>query len=283
MPRNIVSLFKRFGRRVFQSRTSSSSKTLGASGGHSVRQSIRTYKQTTMKIFFSTFVLIILFSSCGPTTVIKEVHNDYFLNGKKSIDSLKELSVQEGLKGNFGRIKELCELVAKLDSNDADNLSRLSMIYMIEKSFAKGLDAVNRSIKLDTGNHYRHNFAFKACLFNELNQQDSADFYFNKMLRTNNYGLDLNAIVQSYFIFKNNDKGYQYNDLILKYYPFNEDANLTEAMRVYQTKPSEAIEILNRLETKIKMHQVLHQLHLLNLNLMLIVRSKKATLSRWRT
>jgi tetratricopeptide (TPR) repeat protein len=93
-------------------------------------------------------------------------------------------------------------------------------------------------------------------LFNELNQQDSADFYFNKMLQTNNYGLDLNAIVQSYFIFKNNDKGYQYNDLTLKYYPFNEDANLTEAMRVYQTKPNEAIEILNRLETKIKTARV---------------------------
>jgi len=29
MPRNIVSLFKRFGRRVFQNRTSSSCKTLG--------------------------------------------------------------------------------------------------------------------------------------------------------------------------------------------------------------------------------------------------------------
>jgi hypothetical protein len=31
MPRNIVSLFKRFGRRVFQNRTSSSCKPLGSS------------------------------------------------------------------------------------------------------------------------------------------------------------------------------------------------------------------------------------------------------------
>jgi hypothetical protein len=38
MHRNIVSLFKRFGRRVFQNRTSSSCKPLGASGGLTYRK-----------------------------------------------------------------------------------------------------------------------------------------------------------------------------------------------------------------------------------------------------
>lgn len=203
------------------------------------------------------FLGLFLLYSCGQTesnivNEIRVVHNDHFLNGKKSIDSLKELSVQEGLRGNFDKIKELCELVAKIDSNDADNLSRLAMIYMIEKKSDIGLITMNRSIRLDTGNHLTHNLAFKACLFKELNSKDSADFYFDKMLQTKNYGLDLNAIVQSYFIFKNNDKGYEYNDLTLKYYPLNEDANLIEAMRLYQTKPNEAIEMLTRLEKKVK-------------------------------
>jgi tetratricopeptide (TPR) repeat protein len=209
-----------------------------------------------MKTIIS-FLGLLLIYSCGQTeqnvvNEIRVVHNDHFLNGKKSIDSLKELSVQEGLKGNLTKIKDLCELVAKLDSNDADNLSRLAMVYMIEKQNDKGLTTINRSIRHDTGHHLTHNLAFKACLFKELNSKDSADLYFVKMLQTKNYGLDLNAIAQSYFMFKNNDKGYEYNDLTLKYYPLNEEANLTEAMRLYQTNPKEAIEMLTRLEKNVK-------------------------------
>ena len=201
--------------------------------------------------------LIIILVSCEtkvPPVVneIREINRDHFINGKKEIDSLKELSIKEGLSGNFSRLKELCELVAKLDSSDADNLSRLSLVYFIDKNYNQGLTTINRSIKADTGNYLKHNFAYKACLFNALEVKDSSEYYFKKMLTTSNHGLDLNSLTQVLTIVRDTSRFYEYNDLTLKYYPFNEDANLAEAMRVYQTKPYEAIKILNRLESKVK-------------------------------
>ena len=213
-----------------------------------------------MRIFIPLLIILFLYS-CGQKEerIVNEVrvtYKDHFLNGKKSIDSLKELSVQEGFKGNFDKMKELCESVEKLDSNDADNLSRLAMVYMIERKNHEGLSTINRSIRHDTANYLTHNLAFKACIFNELNIKDSSELYFNKMLQTKNYGVDLNAIAKLYFIFKNNKKGYEYNDLTLKYYPLNEEANLTEAMRIYQTNPDKAIEMLTLLEKKLKTARV---------------------------
>ena len=74
MPRNIVSLFKRFGRRVFQNRTSSSCKPLGV-------------MLTTMRLLISTLIIINFFS-CKHTVGKKDNLSADF----KTIDSLSAIS-----------------------------------------------------------------------------------------------------------------------------------------------------------------------------------------------
>ncbi len=184
-----------------------------------------------------------------PVEVMKVIVNDNFKNGNKNIDSLKGLSIKKGLAGNFNKFKELCVLVSQLDSNDIDNLSRLSGVYLIDEEYTEGLKTINRAIKLDTGIKYNYNFTYKACLFYELKNTDSSNFYFNKMLMFSKYNaINLNSIVDAFIVFKQYDKAREYNSIILKYYPNEEEANIKVAMDFYsQNKSNEAITIMNKL------------------------------------
>jgi tetratricopeptide (TPR) repeat protein len=203
----------------------------------------------TLLYSFAALFLFSCSSKTEPIEVYKETFRDNFKNGKRDIDSLKELSIKEGLAGNFSRFKELCELVSQLDSNDADNLSRLAGVYLIDKKYNEGLTAINRSIKLDTGLKYNHNFTYKACLFYELKNTDSANFYFNKMLVLGKHDAsNLNSVVDGFITFKNYDKAKEYNELLLKYYPKDEEANIKVAMELFnQNKNDEALSIMTKL------------------------------------
>jgi tetratricopeptide (TPR) repeat protein len=204
---------------------------------------------------FLVYIIISLFFlfSCNSESTPKELVEvkviDNVRNKNKTIDSLKSLSIEKGLEGNFQKFKELCEYISQLDSNDIDNLSRLSGIYLINGNYNDGLKMINRSIRLDTLSKFIYNITYKACLYRELQNNDSANYYFDKMLAYNkNNAVHLNSVVEGFTIFKMFDKAREYNNLILKYYPNDEEANMKIAVELFSVNRfNEAFIIINKL------------------------------------
>jgi tetratricopeptide (TPR) repeat protein len=197
-----------------------------------------------------------------PKVYKKEIINDHFKNGKPAIDSLKELSIKKMLSGNWSEFKRLCEEVAMRDSNDADNLSRLASIYLIENNCADGLRILNKSIGLDSANHLPHNTTIKALLFYEMKNADSSNVYFKKMSSANSYNaIFMNDIVSLFYIFGKEEKGVEYIDLAYKYYPKDEMAIYNKALVLGGSENyEEAIKLLNSIKKKTKNPQVLFNL-----------------------
>jgi tetratricopeptide (TPR) repeat protein len=182
-----------------------------------------------------------------------EIYLDHFKSAPKNTDSLKTLSIQAGLTGDFNKMKKLCEMVYSLDSLDADNLSRLSGIYLIEKKYLKALEYIDKSIKLDTGDYLKHNITFKAFLLYELKREDSSAHYFSKMREINTNAESISALVEAFNTFKLFDKAIEYNSIAYKYYPTDLKVNYYQAnILVYQKKYKEALAIFNKIQPRVK-------------------------------
>ncbi|MEO6303551.1 MAG: tetratricopeptide repeat protein [Bacteroidia bacterium] len=197
---------------------------------------------------------LILLYACN-SNEIKETEivriGNPFLKGKgKTIDSLKNLSNKEAVNGNLKRADELSYEIYQLDSTNAYSLSRLGFSELIKGEGKKALDFINKSIKYDSIKEFSHNIAFKACAFNELENNDSADYYFKKMPDYNKQGaVDLWQVLICLNANMKFDKMIEYNNILLKYYPYDSFANINKAnILVNDTRYNEALVIYDKIK-----------------------------------